>query len=119
MFQMFNGILFISCRLHAKQPLFGMDFMIIGEMKQSISEIEDKIRKMGGKIVAKFHTGIAAVISNEHEVNEATGNIRDAFIHRIQVIPERFLDDVMDNDPIEVIAKSDMGKWGKDVSVIY
>lgn len=93
-----------------------MEFMFIGETKRPKNDLEELIRKMGGKIATKIHKGLAAVISNKQEVNRTGSSTREAALHRIQVIPEEFIDEVMDNDPIEVIKKNDLTKWGADVS---
>lgn len=105
-----------SCQV--KQPLFGMQFLIIGATKKSQADIIHKIRLMGGKMATKIHRELAAVISNSDEVNRAESDIKDAFLRRIQVVSEDFLDKVMDNDPIDVIVKSDLSKWGRDVSLL-
>ncbi|XP_055303145.1 poly [ADP-ribose] polymerase-like [Sitodiplosis mosellana] len=100
--------------IYTKQPLFDMEFCIVGETGISQEDIEKKIEAMGGKITSKVHTSLAAVISNANEVKNYSELIKDAFIHRIQVIPDDFLNEVMENDPIEVIVKNDLTKWGKD-----
>lgn len=101
--------------MHTKQPLFDMEFYLFGETRMPREEVEYKIRAMGGKIASKVHTHLAAVISNAKEVKEHNEVIKEAFMHRIQVIPDDFLDEVMDNDPVLLIVKKDLSNWGKDV----
>ncbi|XP_055303260.1 poly [ADP-ribose] polymerase-like [Sitodiplosis mosellana] len=100
--------------LYTKQPLFNMEFFIVGATKLPRKDIEHKIQAMGGKMASRIHGYLAAVISNAEEVQIGEGMIREAFIQRIQVISDDFLNEVMDHDPIEVIARSDLSKWGKD-----
>ena len=102
--------------MYTKQPLFGMDFCIVGETNMPREDIENKIEAMGGKITTKVHAELAAVISNAEEMKNFSEMIKEAFMHRIQVVPDSFLNDVMNNDPIEVIVKNDLSEWGKDVS---
>lgn len=102
-------------RYQTKQPLFGMEFVIIGELRRPKTEIEHKIRNMGGKVVSNVHRGIAAVISTQREVNEAGEMMRGAFTNQIQVIPEECIDEVMNNDLIEVFNRKNMNIEGKHV----
>lgn len=85
-------------------------------MKKPRTEIEHKIRLMGGKIASEINSKIAAVISNSEEVNQAQGNIKEAFLRRIQVVPEEFVDEAMNTDNvIKLIADRDLSQWGRDV----
>lgn len=113
-----NKLLFCF-RFQIKQPLFDMDFYFIGETKQPKNEIIKKIRLMGGKIATRIHNGLTAVISNVDKVKEVESDMKDALLHTIQVVPEEFLDEVMDNDPIELIVKKDLSGRGGDVSVSW
>lgn len=113
---MFNNIVAFFCRIQAKQPLFGMEFVIIGETEKPKSEIEDKIRKMSGKIVPVAYRGVAAVISSRREMNNPGEDMRDILMTRIQVVPDDCIDEVIDNDPIEVFTKRNMNIRGVDVS---
>ncbi|XP_055300545.1 poly [ADP-ribose] polymerase-like isoform X2 [Sitodiplosis mosellana] len=91
-----------------------MEFFIVGATKLPRKDIEHKIQAMGGKMTSTIHGYLAAVISNAEEVQVGEGMIREAFIQRIQVISDDFLNEVMDHHPIEVIARSNLSKWGKD-----
>lgn len=116
----FKIILFLFViRAFTKQPLFGIEFMIVGASEKLHDEIKNKILKMGGKVVAKIHTRLAAVISDEYTVNVGNPMIKEAHIHRIQVIPYDFLNEIMEADPVEVIVKRDLSKWGKGVRVYF
>lgn len=105
-------------RYQSKQPLSNMEFVIIGETERPKSDIEDKIRKMGGKVVSNVHKGTAAVISTRREVNKAGRDMRDVLLTRVQVITEDFIDEVLNNDPMEVFTRKNMNNRGKDVSLL-
>lgn len=92
-----------------------MEFFIVGDTEKPRNVIESKIQAMGGKMASRIHANVTAVISSADEVKYDSIMIREAIIQRIQVIPDDFLNKVMDNDPIEVIVKNDLTIWGKDV----
>lgn len=102
-------------RLHAMQPLFNMEFFVFGETIQTHDEIEEKIKKMGGKLSDKIHSKLAAVISNVDELQKMGKEMIDAQAFGIQVISEQILDDVKMSDPIALITQNDLSKWGKNV----
>lgn len=106
-------------RLYTKQPLFNMEFFIVGATKLPRQEIERKVRAMGGKMATRIHSNLTAVISNAEVVETGEGIIREAFIHRIQVIPDDFLNEVLDNDPIKVINRKNLIKYGKNVCSFF
>ena len=106
-------------RLYTKQPLFNMEFFIVGATKLPRQDIERKIHAMGGKMATRIHADLAAVISNAEVVETGEGTIREAFIHRIQVVSDAFLDEVLDNDPIKVIDRNNLSKYGKNVRSFY
>lgn len=102
-------------RSYAKQPLFGMEFFIIGENKKPQIDIANQIQVLGGKIASRIHSRIAAIISNVNEVEKVGGPMTNAQLHGIQVVPEEFLDEVPNGDPCELIAEKNISKWGRDV----
>ncbi|XP_031632849.1 poly [ADP-ribose] polymerase-like [Contarinia nasturtii] len=100
---------------YTKQPLFNLEFVIIGDTKYPRNVIENKIRAMGGKVTSgPIHSRIAAVISNADAVNKGDKEVNNACIYSIQVISDELLDQVMDNDPIDLIVKNDLSKWGRN-----
>lgn len=106
------------CRLCVKQPLFGMEFMIVGETTKSKGEIEQKIKQMGGKLVEKIHENVAAIISNPEEVTKMGAIMEVAKTHGIHVVPETFIDDIKNIDPFELMTMCDLSNWGQDVSIL-
>lgn len=104
--------------MYTKQPLSYMEFFIIGETNYPRNVIENKIRAMGGVLASKIHPHLLAVISNADVVNGRGEVITDVFERRIQVISDELLDRFLENDPIDLIAKSDLSSFGIDVSLL-
>lgn len=102
-------------RLCVKQPLFGMEFVIVGETLKSKDEIQNKIKQMGGKLIEAVHANVAAIISNANEVTKMEQAMRDAKSNGIHVVPETFIDDVKNIDPLELMVMCDLSDWGRDV----
>lgn len=103
------------CRLYVKQPLFDMEFFILGETIKSQEDIEQKIQKMGGKLAKTIHENLAAVISNADEIKQM-GTVMDVVKkYGIHVVPEEFIEEVKDNDPVALITMMDLSNWGMDV----
>lgn len=98
-----------------KQPLFDMEFFIIGETERTQNEIEHKIKQMGGRLADKVHANLAAVISNGNEINQVETVMEVAKRYGIHVVPEKFVDDVKDSDPVQLIITMDLSNWGQDV----
>lgn len=108
-------ILLILYRLHVKQPLFDMEFMIVGETSRPKSEIENRIKQMGGKLCMQFHQTLSAIISNAEEITKMEPIMKDAKTYGIHIVPETFIDEVKNSDPLQLITKLDLSGWGKNV----
>lgn len=95
-----------------------MEFVIIGRLIMSSREIEQKIRKLGGKIGYRIHAKLAAIISTEEEVQNMNKLMKEAKDFNIQVVSENFLREVMEEaDPILYIISRSICDWGGDVSI--
>lgn len=70
---------------------------------------------MGGKLGTKIHEKIAAIISNEAEVERLGQRMREAKEFGIQVVPEHFLDDAKAGNAISFIRSESLCDWGTDV----
>lgn len=69
---------------------------------------------MGGKLGTKIHDKVAAIISNESEVErmgQRMGDVKDLGIH---VVPEHFLDDVKSGNAVSYIISESLCDWGTD-----
>lgn len=93
-----------------------MEFVIIGNLKRSRNEIESIIKKMGGKIVPRVHYKLAAIISNQEEVQKMGSQMEEAKAFDIQVVSEEFLTEIANNDPVLHIITENISNWGGDVS---
>lgn len=71
---------------------------------------------MGGKLVTSIHQQLAAVISNESEVEKMNEKMQKAKSLGIQVVPLKFLDDVKSGNAIKYIKTQSICDWGTDVS---
>ncbi|XP_031638339.1 poly [ADP-ribose] polymerase-like [Contarinia nasturtii] len=95
-------------------PLFLMEFAIIGILSKSAKEIEKEVRKMGGKVVNKIHSKVAAVISSSFELLKSETSFVEAKHFNIQVVSEEFLTEAQINDPILYIKTKCISDWGGD-----
>lgn len=89
---------------------------MIGKLKMPRQEIENTIKQMGGKVVMGIHNKLAAVISNEEEINKMSAKMALAKTHNIQVASEDFLSDIESRDPYLCIFSHCISEWGGNVS---
>lgn len=92
-----------------------MKFFIIGETKRPREEIEKKIRLMGGNVATEIEEDIAAVISNTEEIQQMSKDMEMAKTYHIRVVPEDFIDDIIDNSIDSLINQKDLSDWGQKV----
>lgn len=112
-----DHIVYSSPRVHReKPPLYNMEFVIIGKTEKSKDDIKKIIQKMGGKLGTKIHDKIAAIISNEAEVERLGSRMQEAKDCGIQVVPEHFLDDAKAGNAVSFIISESLCDWGTDVS---
>lgn len=76
------------------------------------------INKMGGIVTNKIHCNLAAVISNDKNIQQNSSPLKKAKECNVRVVSEEFLmDAAQTNDPIEsIIIKRSLFDWGSDVS---
>lgn len=92
-----------------------MEFVIIGKTEKPKDEIKKIIQKMGGKLgSSKIHDKVAAIISNESEIERMGSRMSEAKELGIQVVPESFLDDVKDGNAVSFIISQSLCDWGTD-----
>lgn len=96
-----------------------MEFVLIGTFKQATANIVALIKKLGGKVGARVHDRVAAVISTVEEVQKMDKQMKEAQTHGIQVVTEEFLDEIQapDTDPILNIISKSISDWGGDVRI--
>lgn len=93
-----------------------MEFVQIGKLKKTKEEIEKTIKQKGGKVVAGIHNKLAAIISNEKEVQKMGTKMTEAKTKNIQVVSEEFLSDLENIDPVSSIISRNIADWGGNVS---
>lgn len=93
-----------------------MEFALIGKMNSSKQKIESTIQKLGGKVVTGIHDKLAAVISNEDEIQKMGPKMILAKTCDIQVVSEDFLTEVEKIDPCRYIICRSLSEWGGNVS---
>lgn len=103
-------------RPYKKPPLLNMEFVQIGKLKKTKEEIEKTIKQKGGKVVAGIHNKLAAIISNEKEVQKMGTKMAEAKTKNIQVVSEEFLSDLENIDPVSSIISRNIADWGGNVS---
>ena len=72
--------------------LNGIKLSSAGSLMRSHTEIQQMIEYLGGLYSEKIDKSINAVISNTHAVKKMTHKIKQAQIHNIIIISERFLE---------------------------
>ena len=92
-----------------------MEFAIIGKLKMSHKDIESVIKKMGGRVVNGIHNKLAAVISNEEEIEKMGSKMVEARTCNVQVISEEFLSKLETVDPFSYIINRSLTDWGGNV----
>ncbi|XP_031634599.1 poly [ADP-ribose] polymerase-like [Contarinia nasturtii] len=109
--------------LHTNQPLFNMEFAIVGETKMTYDEIEEKIVQMGGKLIGihkklnMVETLTAIVVgTNDDEVEKMGPAMTMAKKHGIHVVSEGIFDKIKrESNPAFFIDFEDISKWGKNM----
>lgn len=95
-----------------------MEFVLVGDLGRSRSEIEKMIKKLGGKLVPQIHSNLAAVISTKQEVEKMGTEMMAAKENNIQVVSEDFLNEIPTTDAVEYIIQKCICDWGDDVSFV-
>lgn len=93
-----------------------MEFALIGKLKSSKQKIESTINNLGGTLVTKIHEKLAAVISNEDEIQKMGPKMAAAKACDIQVVSEDFLTEAEKMDPCRYIICRSLSEWGGNVS---
>lgn len=96
------------------QPLFGLELFIFGDTSIPRTDLERRIRAMGGKTTSRIHRNLVAIISKSDEADVYTES-EEAFTYRIQVIPDKYF--CKSNDVGSV--KKDSSQFGILVSKTF
>lgn len=93
-----------------------MEFALIGKLNVTKSEIENAVKKAGGKVATGIHEKLVAVISNEVGISKMGAKMTLAKTHNIPVVSEDFLTNIETCDPFVCIASHCLSDWGENVS---
>lgn len=97
-----------------------MEFAVVGNVGKSMNEIEQLVRRKGGKVVTTIHDKLAAIISNRNEVQAMGYQMVAARSSNIQVVSVEFLTHIENgNDPILYIMNENLCQWGGNVRFEY
>uniref|UniRef100_A0A6V7J6B8 NAD(+) ADP-ribosyltransferase n=1 Tax=Bracon brevicornis TaxID=1563983 RepID=A0A6V7J6B8_9HYME len=96
--------------------LEGMKFVILGRTKREKKVLKEEIMKLGGKVGTRVNAFVAAVIASKTTLERESDAIYSARLHKIQVVPEDFVDEVRRGEeaPIALIKKMNIASWGDD-----
>lgn len=100
------------------RPLKNMQFVILGKTQKDKEELKKEISLLGGTVTTKIHQDLAAVISNQAEVDKMNKRMEDVQAHDIQVITEDFVEEAKEytDAPIMLLKKKTISSWGGDVN---
>lgn len=93
-----------------------MECSLIGKLNLPNQRIESIIKRMGGKVIVGIHEKLAAVISNEDEIQKMGPKMTLAKKCDIQVVSEDFLTSIETMDPCKYIICRSISDWGGNVS---
>lgn len=93
-----------------------MEFFLIGTLERMNHEIQQSIQQMGGTVSKTIHKNLAAIISNDVEVQRMGDFMKKAKKMKIHVVSEQFLVEILKMEPIFFINNHAICDWGHDVS---
>ncbi|XP_012538492.2 poly [ADP-ribose] polymerase [Monomorium pharaonis] len=100
------------------RPLKNMQFVILGRTQRDKEDLKKEILLLGGTVTTKIHQDLAAVISNQNEVDKMNKRMEEVKSHDIQVITEDFIDEAKEytDAPIMLLKKKTISSWGGDIN---
>jgi len=106
-------------KIQAKpRPLKNMQFVILGRTQKDKEELKKEILLLGGTVTTKIHEDLAAVISNQNELEKMNKRMEDVQACDIQVITEDFIEEAKEytDAPIMLLKKKTISSWGGDIN---
>nr|XP_034188082.1 poly [ADP-ribose] polymerase [Osmia lignaria] len=106
-------------KIEAKpKPLKHMQFVIIGRTERNKDSLKKDIMLLGGDVTSKIHEHVAAIISNQQEIEKMNKKIEEAKKFNIQVITEDFIEEAKEYimPAITLIQKKTISSWGGNLS---
>lgn len=100
------------------RPLKNMQFVILGRTQKDKEELKKEILLLGGTVTTKIHEDLAAVISNQNELEKMNKRMEDVQSCDIQVITEDFIEEAKEytDTPIMLLKKKTISSWGGDIN---
>lgn len=100
------------------RPLKNMQFVIVGRTEKDKEELKKEILLLGGTVTTKIHQDLAAVISNQNEVDKMNKRMEEVKSQDIQVITEDFIEEAKEytDAPIMLLKKKTISSWGGDIN---
>lgn len=101
----------------AGRPLDDLKFVIVGKTTKSKAELTKEIQSMGGTVVSKPDSKVAACISTKAEVDKKGKAMAEVAKAEVQVVPEDFLEKARDGGMgkvLELIKTLNIASWGSD-----
>ena len=106
-------------KIEAKpKPLKHMQFVIIGRTERNKDSLKKEIMLLGGDVTSKIHEHVAAIISNQQEIEKMNKKMEEAKKFNIQVITEDFIEEAKEYimPAITLIEKKTISSWGGNLS---
>ncbi|EFN69632.1 Poly [ADP-ribose] polymerase [Camponotus floridanus] len=106
-------------KIQAKpRPLKNMQFVIQGRTQKDKEELKKEILLLGGTVTTKIHEDLAAVISNQNELEKMNKRMEEVQACDIQVITEDFIEEAKEytDAPIMLLKKKTISSWGGDIN---
>ncbi|GAB1867984.1 Poly [ADP-ribose] polymerase [Camponotus japonicus] len=106
-------------KIQAKpRPLKNMQFVILGRTQKDKEELKKEILLLGGTVTTKIHEDLAAIISNQNELEKMNKRMEDVQACDIQVITEDFIEEAKEytDAPIMLLKKKTISSWGGDIN---
>ncbi|CAF3938965.1 unnamed protein product [Rotaria sp. Silwood2] len=95
-----------------KLPLSGYSIALVGRLSKRTRTLQKQIEQLGGTIITTIDKTVDVIISTQDEVQKGSKKIQDAQTFEIYIVPEQFLDDVLNGRPSIVMEKLKLSTWG-------
>ncbi|CAF1311166.1 unnamed protein product [Rotaria sp. Silwood1] len=95
-----------------KLPLNGYSVALLGRLSKRIRTLQKQIEQLGGTIATTIDKTVDVIISTQDEVQKGNKKIQDAQTCEIHIVPEQFLDDILNDRPSIVMEKLKISTWG-------
>ncbi|CAF0861667.1 unnamed protein product [Rotaria sordida] len=95
-----------------KLPLNDYSVALVGRLSKKTSTLQKQIEHLGGTIVTTIDNTVDVIISTQDEVQKGNKIIQNAQTFEIHIVPEQFLDDIVNGRPSIVMEKLKLSTLG-------